>query len=60
MLFRRLGLVDRVVEGVEGAGLKCTVYDQEIFIAQKKFINAEWLRIVEQINSVMSEKDLLI
>ena len=46
MLFRRLGLVDRVVEGVEAAGLKCTVYDQEIFIAQKKFINAEWLRIV--------------
>ena len=43
MLFRRLGLVDRVVEGVEAAGLKCTVYDQEIFIAQRKFINAKCL-----------------
>ncbi len=28
--FRRLGLVDRVVEGVEAAGFKCTIYDKEL------------------------------
>ncbi len=29
-LFRRLGLVDRVVEGVEAAGFKCAIYDKEL------------------------------
>ena len=26
---RKLGLVDRVVEGVESEGLKCSVFDKE-------------------------------
>jgi hypothetical protein len=29
-LFRRLGLVDRVLEGVEAAGFKCAIYDKEL------------------------------
>ena len=39
--FRKLGLVDKVVEGIESAGLKCAVYDQEINIRNHTWVLGE-------------------